>query len=257
MTALQVSGVSYRIGEATILEDVSCHVETGELVALIGPNGAGKSTLLAAATGDLDLAAGSVRLFGDDIDHLSPSVQSRRRAVQVQDTSVRYSYFVREVVAMGRWPWRGTEFEADDEAAIQEGLESADVTGLTRREVTTLSGGERARTAFARLHAQQSRLLLADEPTAALDIGHQEVVLRELLRLSRAGAAVMTVLHDLNLAAAYADRIVLIHAGRVEADGPPKDVLTSERLSIVYQTPLEVIANPRDGLPIILPIRTP
>lgn len=255
MNALELHNISYRIGDAQILTNANLRVACGEFVALIGPNGAGKSTLLSAATGDLPGSDGDVLLFGDSIKNLSPTIQSRRRAMQVQDHSVSYAYYVREVVAMGRWPWRGTPYAAQDDEAIRQGLEFSEMTRFAKREITTLSGGERARAAFSRLCAQQTRLVLADEPTAALDIAHQEIVLKRLRTLADQGAAVVVVIHDLNLASAFADRVVLLSNGMVVADGVPDEVLHAEQLTAVYQTPIEVVRHPRTGHPLVLPLR--
>lgn len=250
-----MTDINLRIGDAQILRDARLHADTGELVALIGPNGAGKSTLFAVAAGDTKPTGGTVELFGTGLAELSPLAQSRRRAVQVQQHRVSYAYLVREVVGMGRWPWRGTAHAADDDAVVDAALRVADLEEFTTREVTTMSGGEQARCAFARMVAQQGRLVLADEPTAALDIGHQELILAELRRLADLGAAVVTVLHDLNLAAAFADRVVLMERGRVVGEGPPTDVLTPALLSRVYATAVDVIPHPHTGQPLVLPVR--
>lgn len=255
--ALNVARVTYAIGEHTILDDVNLRVSPGEVVALIGPNGAGKSTLFGVAAGDLAPAAGTVELFGDTLATLSTRTQSRRRAVQVQSHGVSYSYLVREVVAMGRWPWRGTHFSDDDQFAIDAAIDAADLHAFVTRDATTLSGGEQARTSFARMLAQQSRLVFADEPTAALDIGHQELVLGHLRAMAQQGAAVVVVLHDLNLAAAFGDRVVLLDRGRIVADGTPAEVLTDERLSVVYNSRIEVLEHPRTGQLLVLPHRSP
>lgn len=255
MNCLEVRDVSYSVGEKSILSHVSFGVSAGEFVALIGPNGAGKSTLFSVIAGDVAPCAGDVQLMGDSVSTLSELGQSRRRAVQLQHQSVAYSYLVREVVEMGRRPWTGTPYAADDEAAVLEAIGLADMSGFEARDVTTLSGGEQARVSYARTCAQRTRIVLADEPTAALDLGHQEALLTSLRSRAGRGAAVVTVLHDLTLAASYADRVVLLNAGKIEAIGTPVEVLTGERLSRVYSTPIEVFPHPVTGALLVLPDR--
>lgn len=251
--ALEMRGIDVQFGGRTILDGVDLCVRPGELVSLIGPNGAGKSTLFRVASGQLRPAVGSVRVFGDSLAALPSTVQARRRAIQLQDHHVSYAYQVREVVRMGRWPWRTTPFAADDDAAIEAGLAEADIEHMAARQVTTLSGGERARATYARTFAQQGRLVMLDEPTAALDIKHQEQILRSLRSLASQGAGVVTVLHDLNLAAAHSDRLVLLGAGRVVADGSPSEVLTRALVEAVYDCSVQVFERPDGCAPVVLP----
>ncbi len=155
---------------------------------------------------------------------------------------------------MGRAPWAGGEREDEDDTAVAEAMARTEVTGFAGRPFSALSGGERARVALARVLAQRAPLLLLDEPTAALDLRHQELVLRLCRERARAGDAVVVVLHDLALAAAYADRVAVLRAGRIAADGPPR-VFSEELLSDVYDQPVEVLAHPRTGAPLVLPRR--
>ncbi|MEV6279792.1 heme ABC transporter ATP-binding protein [Nocardia sp. NPDC051832] len=238
-----------------VLESVDFAVAAGEVVALVGPNGAGKSTLLAALAGELDAAEGAVELDGRSLTHWTPLDMARRRAVLPQTHTVGFPFTVLEVVAMGRAPWARTERRADDDKLIAAALAAADVEHLAPRAFPTLSGGERARVALARVLAQDTPTLLLDEPTAALDLGHQEAVLRLAADSAAAGAAVVVVLHDLGLAAAYADRVAVLESGRIAADGPPREVLTTELLTRVYQHPVEVLDHPVTGAQLVLPIR--
>jgi iron complex transport system ATP-binding protein len=230
-------------------------VRAGELVALVGPNGAGKTTLLAALAGDVGRAAGRVEVDGAALEGWTPLDLARRRAVLPQQVQLGFPFLVEEVVAMGRSPWAGTDAEARDAAAVAAALQEADVAHLVGRRFPTLSGGERARVALARVLAQSTQLVLLDEPTAALDVHHQEVVLAALRRRVDGGAGVVVVLHDLDLAAAHADRVVVVARGRVAADGPPAAVLTGPRLSDVYAHPIEVLPHPRTGAPLVVPAR--
>ncbi|MET9296385.1 heme ABC transporter ATP-binding protein [Streptomyces sp. NPDC003077] len=251
----EADGVTVRYGPATVLDGVSLTAPAGEVLALVGPNGAGKSTLLAALAGDLALAAGGVRVAGRPSTAWSAAELARRRAVLPQSAALAFPFAVEEVVRMGRAPWAGTPAEARDDQAVAAAMRATDVTRFAGRPFPALSGGERARVALARVLAQETALLLLDEPTAALDLRHQELVLRICRERAAAGTAVVIVLHDLGLAAAYADRVAVLHAGRRAAHGPPADVLTADLLSRVYRQPVEVLAHPRTGTPLVVPLR--
>ncbi|WP_378729775.1 heme ABC transporter ATP-binding protein [Nocardia brasiliensis] len=238
-----------------VLEAVDFDVVAGEVVALVGPNGAGKSTLLAALAGELTPSEGAVELEGRALTHWSPLDMARRRAVLPQTHTVGFPFTAREVVAMGRAPWVRTERRELDDERIAAAMAAADVEHLAARSFPTLSGGERARVALARVLAQDTGTLLLDEPTAALDLGHQEAVLRLATARAAAGSAVVVVLHDLGIAAAYADRVAVLESGRIAADGPPRQVLTTDLLTRVYQHPVEVLNHPLTGAQLVLPVR--
>ncbi|MBF6170636.1 heme ABC transporter ATP-binding protein [Nocardia blacklockiae] len=238
-----------------VLDHVDLDVVAGQILALVGPNGAGKSTLLAALSGELEPATGTVELDERPLTHWSPVDMARRRAVLPQNHTVGFPFTAREVVAMGRAPWARTDRQDDDESAIAAALAATDTEHLAARPFPALSGGERARVALARVLAQDTATLLLDEPTAALDLGHQEQVLRLARGRAEQGAAVVVVLHDLGIAAAYADRVAVLDAGRLAAAGPPRDILTTDLLSRVYQHPVEVFDHPRTGAQLVLPIR--
>jgi iron complex transport system ATP-binding protein len=245
------------LGGTAILRDASVDVRAGELVALVGPNGAGKSTLLGALAGDVAVAAGSVELDGRPIRAVAPGELARRRAVLLQQVAVAFPFRVVDVVRMGRAPWAGLATDDLDDAVVREALATTDTTHLAARTFPTLSGGERARVALARVLAQQAQLVLLDEPTAALDLHHQELVLETARHRADAGDGVVVVLHDLGLAAAHADRVVVVAGGHVVADGPPTEVLTPARLRTVYDHDIEVIRHPETGALLVLPRRSP
>lgn len=240
--ALAISGVSVTLGGATILEDVSLSVRSGELVSLVGPNGAGKSTLLGVIAGDVETSAGDVRVFGASLDSLSAKAAARQRSVLLQEQRIAFGFRVRRVVEMGRTPWYRTEAEARDLDAVDAAIQRVEIAHLADRIYPSLSGGEKSRTSLARVLAQESPLVLLDEPTAALDIAHQERVLAVARELATTGCAVVVVLHDLSLAAT-ADRVCLLHRGRLVADGGPRDVITSELISRVYDHPVDVVSH--------------
>ncbi|PSJ27719.1 heme ABC transporter ATP-binding protein [Streptosporangium nondiastaticum] len=251
----EARSLSVRLGGRAVLDGVDLGVAAGEVLALVGPNGAGKSTLLAALAHDLPAAAGEVRIDGEPAAAWSAAELALRRAVLPQSAELSFPFPVEEVVRMGRAPWAGTPAEGEDDAAVREAMAAAEVTGFASRPFAALSGGERARVALARVLAQRTPLLLLDEPTAALDLRHQELVLRICRERAAAGAAVVVVLHDLGLAGAYADRIAVLHGGRIAAEGPPARVLEAELLTRVYLQPVEVIDHPRTGEPLVIPWR--
>ena len=246
-------GVDAVRGGRTVLRQVDLAVSVGEVVAVVGPNGAGKSTTVGLLAGDLPCAAGEVRLHGRPVGRWRPLERAVRRAVLPQHTTVAFPFTVAEVVAMGRAPWAGTPFALDDEAAVASAMAATGVTGFADRAFGTLSGGERARVALARVLAQRAPLLLLDEPTAALDLRHQDLVMKVAAEHARTGGGVLVVLHDLNLAALHADRLAVIADGEVVACGPPAEVMDPGLLSEVYQREIDVVAHPRTGTPLVLP----
>jgi iron complex transport system ATP-binding protein len=180
---------------------------------------------------------------------------ARERAVLTQEQRISFPFPVRDVVEMGRAPWRGRPEEDLDDLEVAAAMRTSEVDHLATRSFGSLSGGEKGRASFARVLAQQTGILMLDEPTAALDIGHQETLLTTARERARAGAAVLVVLHDLTLAGAHADRIVLLEDGRVAASGAPRDVLDADLLTRVYRHPIEVVPHPRTGDPLVLAAR--
>ncbi|GIE86418.1 heme ABC transporter ATP-binding protein [Actinoplanes regularis] len=253
---MRASGVRVQLGGRYVVDGVDLHADAGELIALVGPNGAGKSTLLAALAGDVR-AEGLVEIAGLPIGRHRPAELARLRAVLPQKAVLSFPFTAGEVVRMGRAPWAGRPERAEDEAAVAEAMRQTETTGFARRPFPALSGGEQARVALARVLAQRTPLLLLDEPTAALDLRHQELVLSTARERTRAGAAVVVVLHDLGLAAAYADRVYLLAAGKVRGAGPPAEIFTEELLSEVYQHEVEVLPHPAGGAPLVIPRRLP
>ncbi|WP_018681378.1 heme ABC transporter ATP-binding protein [Actinokineospora enzanensis] len=253
---ITAENVSVRLGNALLVDDVSVQLRTGEVLVLVGPNGAGKSTLLSALAGDVPLANGRVLLDETPVGEWRAVEAARRRAVLTQHNPVSFPFHTRAVVEMGRAPWRGMPEEDDDEAVITAVMADTGVDHLADRAYPTLSGGEQARVALARVLAQRTPVLMLDEPTAALDVRHQELVLKLAHRHARAGGGVLVVLHDLGLAAAHADRVAVLDKGRLVAVGPPAEVCTAELLSAVYRHPVEVFPHPRTGVPVVLPVRS-
>ncbi|OKJ76543.1 heme ABC transporter ATP-binding protein [Streptomyces sp. CB02460] len=254
--AAEVSCLRVRLGGRQVLDSIDLTAYAGEVLALVGPNGAGKSTLLAALAADLPAESGAVRIDGRPVTDWSAPELALRRAILPQTAALAFPFPVEEVVRMGRAPWAGTDRADEDDPAVAEAMAATEVTGFAGRPFSALSGGERARVALARVLAQRAPLLLLDEPTAALDLRHQELVLRICRERAAAGDAVVVVLHDLGLAAAYADRAAVLHEGRIALAGPPGEVFSGELLGRVYRQPVEVFPHPRTGVPLVVPDRT-
>jgi iron complex transport system ATP-binding protein len=249
---LALSGVSVTLGGRHVVEDVALTIAAGEVVVIVGPNGAGKTTLLRAAAG-LIPAVGSVSLGSDLIGRLSLAERARRIAYLPQGHVVHWPLPVADVVALGRLPrGAGADLSVADEAAVARAMAATGVAQYAQRPVTTLSGGERARVALARVLATEAPLILADEPTASLDPRYQLTVMDILRRHATAGGAVVAVLHDLALAARTATRVVVLDRGRIVADGPPRRILDVPRLSTVFG--ISAAIGEVDGVPVIVPV---
>lgn len=249
---IEAKGVTVRAGARAIVEDVTFGIAPGRVTALIGPNGAGKSTLVSLLSGERRPDAGAVAIDGVPMTAFDPLALARRRAVLLQHSTLDFDFTSAEVVALGRLPFAATTEAADDEAACHAAQRLAGVEPLWRRLYRTLSGGERQRVQFARAIAQiwrrrsgegPSRYLLLDEPTSALDLRHRRSLLETSRRLAAEGIGVLAVLHDLALAADYADDVVLLKHGRVHSAGPSDAILTEACLSACFDAPVEILTR--------------
>lgn len=250
---IEARALSYYAGDRCLLEGVSLRVDSGEVVAIVGPNGAGKSTLISLLAGDLRPAAGHVLLEGIPLERMHAGDQALRRAVLRQRIHVALPFTTFEVVLMGRTPHlRGRSEGREDGVIAQSALIRTGMAPFAERLFPTLSGGEQTLVSLARVLAQQAPLVLLDEPTAALDLRHQHAALHLARTIADSGGAAVLVLHDLNLAAGYADRIGILHQGRLVAIGPPWDVLHPEVLRAVYGIPIAVHSHPHTGAPLLL-----
>lgn len=236
MIRLEIRSLAVVLGALRVLQGIDLRLEPGCLTALIGPNGAGKTTLLRAMAGLVEPSAGEVALNGVAVARMRASERARAIAYLPQGGGVAWPLPVASVVALGRLPHGEAPDHLPEEgqAAVEAALLTVGLQGFETRRATSLSGGERARMLLARALATQAPVLLADEPVAALDPRHQLIVLDGLKARARAGATVVAILHDLNLAARFADRIVLLNQGKVEASGPPETVLTEARLAASF-----------------------
>ncbi len=245
---LVVAGVAVAIASQPVLRGIDLTVETGEFLALVGPNGSGKSTLLRTAYRALRPDSGTVHFGEDDVWQLRPRAAARKRAVLPQHPPAHADFTVAETVAMGRSPHLGPfdRETARDRAIADDALDRVGMTWAAHRTITTLSGGERQRVLLARALAQQAPLIILDEPTNHLDVGAQV----DLLTLVRTlGVTVLAALHDLDQAAAFADRIAVLDHGRVAAVGPPAEVLTPELIAEVFRVRAHVGPHPLTGRP--------
>ena len=244
MSSLQAIGVEVRVRDKVLLQDISLGVTPGEFLAIIGPNGAGKSTLLGALAGDRPLAAGHVVLAGRPIAHWKKAQLAHRRAVLPQHSTVAFDFTGRQIAELGLLSHRGRLSDREIGALAEQALKETEAAAIADRPYAVLSGGERQRVQLARVLAQcdayPDRLpfLLLDEPITGLDLAHQHIALASARRRTDRGLGVLAVLHDLNMAARYADRVAVIEDGRLTALGSTRQTLDSDRLSAVFATPI-------------------
>jgi iron complex transport system ATP-binding protein len=253
-TDLAIRSASVEIGPAKLLRDVSFVAPSSAITALIGPNGAGKSTLMRAVLGLVPLTAGAISFDGANLLAMTRRDRSRITAFVEQSGTTEARLSAREVVMLGRIPfqsvWQSAPSPADD-IAVDEAIAAVGMADLAARHYHTLSGGEQQRLQIARALAQQPRLLILDEPTNHLDVHAQLAVLSLLRRRAQAGVTVLLALHDLNLAAAFCDTLVVLDQGRLIASGAPESVLTPALLRSVYQVDATLLRHPTTGRPLI------
>lgn len=260
---LSARDISVYAGRRALLHEVSLQIKPGELLAVIGPNGAGKSSLLKALSGELQPTGGGITLNGRDLKHWPMKILARMRAVLPQQSNLNFPFVVREVVAMGRSPHGRVASTGHNHAIVEAALAAADVEHLAQRDYTTLSGGERQRVHLARVLTQiwepapeGPRYLLMDEPTSALDLVHQHHVLAVARRFAMdQGVGVLTILHDLNLVAGYADRVAVLQSGRLRRQGTVADVLQPDFLEEVFGIPLLRVPHPADPRQLVLVVK--
>jgi iron complex transport system ATP-binding protein len=257
LASLDVAELRFAYDGRPVLDGVTLSVGPGEIVGLVGPNGSGKSTVVRIVSGVLSGFAGTVRVGGADLGRLPRAELARRLAVVPQEPSFAFPFSALEIVLLGRHPHlAGAAFESEGDVRVaREALERCGAGPLAARAIQELSSGERQRVVFAKALAQDPQVLLLDEPASFLDIRHQVElydVVRELTHARR--RAVLTVLHDLNLAAEYCDRIYLLHRGRIAAGGPPAEVLTYETLTRVFETDVHIDVNTLTGKLLVVPL---
>ena len=234
MSVLTLRSVTFRRGERVILDSIDLDIESGGITAVLGRNGAGKSTLLGCMAGLLEVASGQIALNGESIATMPPRKRARHIAFLPQAPEIAWPIDVETLVRLGRIPFEGLIRDTDNDAAVARAMQSTDVSQWATRIVTTLSGGERARTQLARIMAGESDWILADEPFTGLDPAHQFEAADLLRAFAARGGGVVLTIHDLALAAGIADRIVILDHARVAADGTPQTALTPGILRDIY-----------------------
>lgn len=252
---VSVTGVSLDVAGRVILDDVSFDARAGEFLGIIGPNGAGKSTLLSVIGGSVRADRGEVDLMGSNLRAMTPREQALLRSFLGASPPTDVPFPVKSVVEAGRFPFSGIDGndETIDDRMVEAAMVRADVSHLSHRNYATLSSGEQARVLIGRVLAQGSPVALLDEPTAALDIANAERALSVLSRTEE-GTTVVCVLHDLNAAAYFCDRLLLLNEGRLISAGSPEDVLQADILSEVYGQTLSVIEHPFRSCPLVLAV---
>ncbi len=246
---IEVQNLKYEINNKTILDNICLKVNKGELVGLIGPNGAGKTTLLKCLNG-INKAEGIVKINGSLINQMNNKSLAEKVALMHQNTQIGFPFPAREVVLMGRYPYlkRLQRESKEDYKIARKNMEYTDTEKLEDCAISQMSGGERQRVLFAKTLTQETGIILLDEPTANLDITYQEQIFKYSRELSEQGKTVVAAMHDLKIAAKYCTRLVLMHDGRIVADGSPQEVLTSRNLSRVYGVNALVYKNRITGL---------
>ena len=253
---LQADGVALGYGREEVVHDVDLEIAEGAITAIVGANACGKSTLLRGLARLLEPNRGAVYLDGKEIHRHSTRAVARSVGLLTQSPTAPDGITVADLVARGRYPHQGwvRQDGAEDRAAVARAMEATDTAGLARRLVRELSGGQRQRVWVAMALAQETELLLLDEPTTFLDMAHQVELLDLFADLNRAGKTIVLVLHDLNLACRYADRIVAMKEGRIVAEGEPEEVITGESVADVFGLHCEVIGDPVTGGPLVVPV---
>ncbi|UOE96005.1 heme ABC transporter ATP-binding protein [Alkalihalobacillus sp. LMS39] len=243
---LKASNVAVQIEKTMIIQNLSLHLHEGEFIGLIGPNGSGKSTFLKTLYRSYFPLQGTVTLYNKELPSYSFRAFAKEVAVVTQESSVPFDFSVLEIVLMGRHPHQRffSKEEKKDYDAAYEALASVDLTDYAERSFSSLSGGEKQRVLIARALAQQTNILLLDEPTNHLDIHHQ---LQLLNTVKNSGLTVVCAMHDLNLAAAYCDRIIVINKGEMVFEGTPNEVITEQMLKEVFEVDTVVIRHPQTG----------
>ena len=253
---LDVEGLNFSYADDAILRDVTLSVAAGEVVGVVGPNGSGKTTLIRLVTGLLKPDGGTVKVNDTDVSRLRARERARLIGVVPQNPQLPLGFSVMDLVLMGRNPHLGVlrwEGQKDIEVAVSA-MKMTATDHLADRPLGNLSGGEQQRAVVATALAQEGPVLLLDEPTSSLDLAHQSGVMGLVRRVQRErGGAVLLAMHDLTLAAQYCDRIVMLAAGAIYADGPPVDVLTAANVREVYGAEVTVLQHPETGAPVVVP----
>jgi iron complex transport system ATP-binding protein len=253
---LKIKNLSVYYGQRQALKEIQLEVASGEIVALIGPNGAGKSTLIRSISGVIPVREGTIEVDGVNVTSLSSMERARQIAVVPQAVNMPPAFTAWETVLLGRTPYLNFlgQTSTKDEDLARQALEQVDALHLVERRMDEISGGEQQRVLLARSLAQDTPILLMDEPTAHLDLPHQIDLLKLISKQAKEkNLSVLVALHDLNIASLFADRIAVVQGGLLCVSGSPKETLTSEILHSVYHMPVHVLTHPETGAPLVIP----
>lgn len=256
MTLLTANNISVAMHGVQILHDISLTLESGQLVAVIGPNGAGKTSLVKAITGDLALSGGEVRFNNVALNSYPLEARATQLAMLAQQSELNFSFPVVDVVGLGRTPHASGS--AEDNRVVAETLAAVDMSAHREKLYTWLSGGEKQRVQLARVLAQvwrkedsPARLLVLDEPTASLDVAHTQQLMRVLRGMASDGAGIIMNVHDFNIAARYADHIIVLKQGRLEVQGAPHEVINEAMMRRIFNVETRIVQNPENGRPMV------
>jgi iron complex transport system ATP-binding protein len=251
MIAIEAKKIDFYYNTTRVINDVSMSLKQSAFLGIIGPNGAGKSTMLRLLCGILKPNQGAVLLFGENLSNQSHKIIAQQIAFVPQETHFALDFPVNEIVRMGRYPYK-RPFQREDSAdhyAVEYALQAANLEGLHKRPINSLSSGERQRVVIARALAQSPRILLLDEPTSHLDLHHQFAIMELLKKLNADGISIAVVHHDLNLASLYCHHLVLMHGGRIYTEGRPNDLLNEKTLKDVYGAEVKIVRHPDKDVP--------
>jgi len=258
MYALEVNNLKFGYKKDLVLNGLSFNIEKGRFVSIIGPNGSGKSTLLKILSQLYTPLSGNVLIYGDDINDFKKKELARKIALVPQDTTIDFEFTVKDIVYMGRHPYKG-RFQKDDEndySIVRKSMEMTNTIYLKDRLITEISGGERQRVIIAKALAQDPSIILLDEPTSHLDINHQVEILNLLKKLNRdKGTTIVIVVHDINLASRYSDEIILLNEGKIIGMGSPEDVITNENIEDAYDLKVAIDRNKHSNKLYLTPLQ--
>ncbi|AKN26820.1 MAG: ATP-binding cassette domain-containing protein [Pseudomonas stutzeri] len=257
MNALRAENLHFAYQDKVVLDDVSFSLPRGKLVGIVGPNGSGKSTLLKLLARQLPLQRGTVEIHGKPLTHYSLKALARELAFLPQRPVLAEGIRVEQLVQYGRHPHQGwlNQWSEEDAHQVARARKAMQLDAIWQRSATSLSGGQAQRAWLGMILAQNTDLILLDEPTSALDIGHQAEVMEAVYRIAAAGRTVLIVIHDLGIAARYCDELIALADGRVQAIGPPRQVMTKALVDRLYDTDVDILHAPGDGAPVIVPRR--
>ncbi len=257
METLKIDEIEFAYGEEVILKDISFNIEEGEFISIIGPNGSGKSTLLKTLNNIYTPRKGNIYLDGEKIQKIKRREIAKRISLVPQESQINYEFTVEEIVTMGRHPYK-RRFEKEnleDKRIIEEAMEMTYTTKLRDKLITEISGGEKQRVIIAKALAQNSSIILLDEPTSSLDINHQIEVLELLKKLNKnKNTTVVIVLHDINIASRYSDRIIFLKDGKIISKGRPEEVVTKNNIKKAYDMDIYLEINKYTRSPYLIPL---